>query len=138
MRAILIDPKKQNLTEVQICDDDKEHQTILRSKSITRAGHLCRYDNGLDALYVSNDPYEDGDGGGGPQLFFFFLNIDHDPPKLEDVHGLGLAFGTDLKGNVVDLRISVEELRKRIRFGFLAVTTDEELKKGITVNKLQK
>ena len=55
MRAILIDPEKRTLSEIQISNDDKEHRAILQCESVTRLARIGSYEQGVDGLYVSDE-----------------------------------------------------------------------------------
>jgi len=56
MRAILIDPERRTLTEIQLEDDDyRKIQATLRCRSFTTGAHLSgSIEEGFDAIYVSD------------------------------------------------------------------------------------
>jgi hypothetical protein len=114
MRAILIEPDKRTLTEIQLEDDDyRRIQKVLRCRSFTTGAHLSgSIEAGFDAVCVSDDPLEDRDD----PRFWFQVDATRSPPSSYPITGLGLAMGTDTEGAGCDVRISVEELTKRITF----------------------
>jgi hypothetical protein len=115
MRAILIDPERRTFTEIQMSDSDdyKEVQAVLRCRSFTTGAHLQgSIETGFDAIYVSDDSLEERDD----PRFWFQADADRDPPSSYPIAGLGLAMGVDEEGGGRDVRISVEELTKRITF----------------------
>ena len=62
MRAILIDPEKKSVTEIQMKNDYKEIQRILQCKSFTTAAHLSgSISKGFDAVYCSDDYLDERD-----------------------------------------------------------------------------
>jgi hypothetical protein len=114
MRAILIDPEKQTLTEVNLKGDDyREINAVLRCHSHTTGAHLSgSIETGFEAVYVSDDEFEDRDD----PRFWFQVDADRDPPSSYPIAGLGLALGIDTEGAGCDVKISIEELTKRITF----------------------
>jgi hypothetical protein len=114
MRAILIDPETQAITETQLNGDGyKEIEALLRCDSFTIGAHLRgSIEKGFDAVYASDDYLEDRDN----PRFWFQVDADRDPPSSFPIAGLGLACGTDTEGNGCDARISIAELRSRITF----------------------
>jgi len=114
MRAILIDPEKQTFTEIQLNGDDyREINSILCCRSHTLGAHLNgSIAKGFDAVYASDDCLEDRDD----PRFWFQVDAERDPPSSFPIAGLGLALGTDTEGAGCDVRISVEELAKRVTF----------------------
>jgi hypothetical protein len=119
MRAILIDPEKRTLIEIQLEDDDYQRiQGVLRCDSFTTGAHLSgSIDEGFDAIYVSDDelPEEPTAENPGPR-FWFQVDADRNPPSSYPLGSLGLAMGIDKEGAGCDVRISVEGLAKRITF----------------------
>jgi hypothetical protein len=114
MRAILIDPETRTLTEIQLDGDDyREINGVLCCRSHTLGAHLNgTIEKGFDAVYTSDDNLEDRDD----PRFWFQVDADRDPPSSFPIAGLGLALGTDTEGAGCDVKISVEELAKRITF----------------------
>lgn len=57
MRAILIDPKKKTVTEIQLKSDDyREIRTVLQCHSYTTGAHLGgSIAKGFDAVFVSDN-----------------------------------------------------------------------------------
>jgi hypothetical protein len=139
MRAILIDPEHRTLTEIQLKDDDyKRIQRVLRCRSFTTGAHLGgSIEKGFDAIYVSDDelPDEPTAENPGPR-FWFQVDANRNPPSSYPIGSLGLAKGTDTEGAGCDVRISVEELTKRITFtqrkfrGFKTFTGKEAEARG--------
>jgi len=119
MRAILIDPEKRTLTEIQLEDDDyRKIQATLCCRSFTIGAHLSgSLEEGFDAIYVSDDelPDEPTAEDPGPR-FWFQVDAERNPPSSYPLGSLGLAMGVDTEGAGCDVRISVEELSKRITF----------------------
>jgi len=115
MRAILINPEKKTITEIQMTEncDFREINRVLQCREHTSGAHLGgTISKGFDAVYVSDDQLEDRDD----PRFWFQVDADRDPPSSYPIAGLGLALGTDPEGNGCDVRISVDELTKRITF----------------------
>jgi hypothetical protein len=114
MRAILIDPEKRTITEIQLKGKGfRETNAVLRCHSHTTGAFLSgSLEEGFDAVYVSDDPLEERDD----PRFWFQVDADRNPPSSYPLAGLGLALGTDPRGASCDVGISVEELRRRITF----------------------
>jgi hypothetical protein len=114
MRAILIDPEKRTFTEIDLKRDDyREINAILRCDSHTTGAHLSgSLEEGFDAVYVSDDYLDERED----PRFWFQVDADRDPPSSYPIAGLGLALGTDTEGAGCDVKISVDELVKRITF----------------------
>jgi hypothetical protein len=113
MRAILIDPEKQTLTEVQIDRGYEAINAALGCGSFTTGaflnGNLSR---GFDSVAVSDDDMEDR----GDPSFWFQVDADRDPPSSFPIAGPGLAVGTDGQGEDCDVRIGIAELTQRVTF----------------------
>jgi hypothetical protein len=119
VRAILIDPEKQSLTEVQFeTGDCREIQQTLGCQSFVTDAFL--YDNtDEDSLYDDFDMIITGNDDAADMVyprFWFQVDADRAPPSSCPLAGLGLAVGSEWDGNPVDVQISVEELRSRITF----------------------
>lgn len=112
MRAILIDPEKRTVTEIQIGDDYKEIQKALRCDSFTAGAHLGGLEKGFDVVYVSDDNLEERDD----PRFWFQIDANRNPPSSFPIAGLGLAQGVDPEGNCCDVKITAAELASRITF----------------------
>src|SRR5262249_58058977 len=120
MRAILIDPEKRTVGEIAINGEPGvlpllSHETnrILGCNEHTLGAWLNgSISEGFDAVYASDDPLEDRDD----PRFWFQVDVDGNPPSSFPIAGLGLALGTDREGESCDVRISVDELAKRITF----------------------
>lgn len=113
MRAILIDPEKRSFTEVQIGRGIEDIYSLLRCQSFCIGAKLSgSLRNGFEAIIVSDDMLEDHDD----PKFWFQVDADHNPPSSYPIAGFGLASGTDPEGEVCDLKISIDDLKKRITF----------------------
>jgi hypothetical protein len=114
MRAILIDPEKRTLTEIQLKNGRyREINRILRCRSHTIGAWLSgTIEKGFDAISASDDDLEDRDD----PRFWFQVDVHRNPPSSFPIAGFGLAIGTDTEGATCDVKISVEELAKRITF----------------------
>jgi hypothetical protein len=114
MRALLIDPGRRTVTEVNLEDDDyRRIRTVLCCRSYTSGAHLRgSIEEGFDAVYVSDDPLEQRDD----PRFWFQIDADRDPPGSFPIAGPGLAMGVDTEGEGCDVRISAAELAARITF----------------------
>jgi hypothetical protein len=114
MRAILIDPEKHTVSEIQHRGGGfRETNRILGCNEHTLGAWLNgSISEGFDAVYASDDPLEDRDD----PRFWFQVDAERNPPSSFPIAGLGLALGTDREGKSCDVRISVDELAKRITF----------------------
>ena len=142
MRAILIDPEKQSLTEIQIEGNDyRETNKIIGSSRYALGAYLNgSFEDGFDAVAVSDDDMEERDD---PRLWFQ-VDADRNPPSSHPLAGRGLVVGTDPEGSSCDARISVEELRSRLTFtqrkfrGFETYTgADARARGGLVVVELK-
>jgi hypothetical protein len=113
-RAILIDPEKRTITEIQIEKGYEKIQEALGCRSFTAGSRPLTGSiaEGFDTLYVSDDDMEDRDD----PRFWFQVDTDRDPPSSYPIAGLGLAAGIDEEGGSCDVRISVADLTPRITF----------------------
>ena len=113
VRAILIDPEKRTVSEIQIEDGYKPIIAALQSESFTTAAHLSgSLSKGFDAVYASDDMLAERED----TRFWFQIDADRNPPSSHPVAGRGIALGTDKDGEGCVLRISVEELTTRVTF----------------------
>jgi hypothetical protein len=113
MRAILIDPEKQSISEIQVESGFENIQAALRCDCFTEGAYLSgSIEKGFDAVYASDDELSEEDN----PRFWFQVDADRNPPSSFPIAGLGLALGTDTEGNGCDVRISVAELTSRITF----------------------
>jgi hypothetical protein len=108
MRAILIDPEKQTLTEIQITDSDDEHLAILQCEDLHRGAVLSRDETGYDAIIVNNDSLSLDEPG-------FTVDGDGHPFVRRAIAMRYTPFG-DHRQDIIDLQISLAELTKRITF----------------------
>jgi hypothetical protein len=114
MRAILIDPEKKTVTEIQLKSGDyREIRAILQCHSIASSAHLGgSIAKGFDAVFVSDDLLEERED----PRFWFQVDASRDPPSSFPIAGRGVAMGTDSKGDACDVRIGVAELASWITF----------------------
>jgi hypothetical protein len=134
MRAILIDPEKRTIVEIEFEGDYRKIQEVIgcgrfASGSRPLNGSL---EEGFDSLYVSDDDMEDRDD----PRFWFQVDADRNPPSSYPLAGRGLVLGVDKVGESCDASISVAELTKRITFtqrkfrGFQSFTGEEAQARG--------
>ena len=105
MRVVLIDAKKREIREEDLRDDDDEGS--LKTLQDAVGGLIeCgfQYDNG-DCIYVNEE------GLFGPMDAFFFIEGSHQP-----FAGNGVLSGVDDSGDTVDAKMSIDELRQKVRF----------------------
>jgi hypothetical protein len=114
MRAILIDPEKRTVSEIQHSGGGyQETNRILGCDTHTLGAWLNgSISKGFDAVYASDDLLEDQDD----PRFWFQVDADRDPPSSFPITGRGVVLGTDWEGESCDAKISVEEVAKRITF----------------------
>jgi hypothetical protein len=137
MRAILIDPEKQSVTEIQLeTGDFREINKAIGCRSFTSGAFLSgSIEEGFDSVDVSDDDMEDRDD----PRFWFQVDADRNPPSSYPIAGRGLAVGTDKEGDTCDVRISINELRARIAFtqrkfrGFKTYTGAEAHARGADI-----
>jgi hypothetical protein len=114
MRAILIDPQTQTLTEIELKTGDFcEICTAIGCRSFTTGAFL---NGSLEAGFDSIDVSDDDMGGRPDPRFWFQVDADRDRPSSHPIAGRGLAIGTDKHGATCGLRIGLDELRARIAF----------------------
>jgi hypothetical protein len=137
MRALLIDPEKRTITEIEFEGDYRTIQAILGCSSFTNGSRPLNgsLEEGFDTLYVSDDDLEDRDD----PRFWFQVDADRDPPSSYPLAGLGLVLGVDEEGKGCNARISIAELTARITFtqrkfrGFEMFTGDAARARGADV-----
>ena len=113
MRAILIDPEKRELTEIQIGRGIEEIYAVLHCEQFTTGADLNgSLETGFDSILVSDDYLDERDEA----RYWFQIDTDRNPPSSHPIVGFGLALGADLKGESCDVRISVDDLAKRITY----------------------
>jgi hypothetical protein len=113
MRAILIDPENQTLTEIQIGEDSSELYKAIGCRDFTTGAFLNgSLAAGFDSILVSDDCMDDDDD----PRFWFQVDADRKPPSSHPIPGRGVALGAGTEGESCDVRISVDELRARITF----------------------
>lgn len=136
MRAILIDPEKRTINELQFEGGENGYKTIqaaLGCDSFTQGAYLNgSIEAGFDVLYVSDDEISEESS---PQ-FWFQVDANREPPSSYPLSGLGFVIGIDREGEECDARIGLDELRRRITFtqrkfrGFETFTGDAALARG--------
>ena len=116
VRAILIDPKQRTLTAIEIDTGLESIHEVLHCEHITASGRPLRgnLDDGFDSIYVSDDYLDER--GAEEMRYWFQVDADRNPPSSYPIAGYGLAHGTDDRGEMCDVGISIEELRPRITF----------------------
>ena len=121
MRAILIDPEKRTITEIEYHGPRDENDTTYLDEIRGLIG--CRrfaspvqlngsMEIGFDTLRVSDDYMEDRDD----PRYWFQVDADRDPPRWYPLAGRGLVVGIDTRGADCDASISIAELQARITF----------------------
>jgi hypothetical protein len=113
MRAILIDPVTKTLSEVQTKGyENKDFETILQCKAYSTDPLLRNtISKGFDIM-ASDDALDDRDD----PYFCFQIDADDNPPSSFPIAGRGLVVGVAKHGETCDLRMSVEDLTRRITF----------------------
>jgi hypothetical protein len=116
LKAYLIDPKAQTITEVKVGKSLPALYEILKCERITASGKALRgtITDGFDSIFVSDDDIE----GLSPEetKHWFQVDADRDPPSSYPICGRGLVHGTDKLGKMCDVTISIAEVRSRITF----------------------
>jgi hypothetical protein len=114
MRALLIDPEKRTITEIEFEGDYRKIQKVIGCRSFTSGSRPLNgsLEAGFDTLYVSDDYLEDRDD----PRFWFQVDADREPPSSYPLAGAGLVLGVDKAGKTCAARISVTELASRITF----------------------
>jgi hypothetical protein len=116
LKAYLIDPKAQTVTEVKVGKGLPALYDILKCKHITASGKALRgnYSDGFDSILVIDEPIEDLD----PEdtKYWFQVDADRNPPSSFPICGRGLVQGADKFGETCDVTISIAEVRSRITF----------------------
>ena len=116
LKAYLIDPKTQCVTEVKVGKGLQAIYDVLKCKHITTSGRALRgnYSDGFDSILVSDEPIEDLN----PEdtKYWFQVDADRDPPSSYPICGRGLVQGADKFGETCDVTISIAEVRNRITF----------------------
>jgi hypothetical protein len=115
MRALLIDPERRSVVEIQIDGSIDSICSALGCESFE--GHPWL--NG--SLATGGDTiYGDANGLFTEPPPRYFYQVDVDPPgpasTISACPGKGLVLGVDSKGDVCDASISVAELTARITF----------------------
>jgi hypothetical protein len=120
MRAILIDPAKRSISEVDVVvGDDVEIQKILRCDSF-KTGVFRRLNGSLetggDTLLVDDSYLRGYAEYRDDPPFWFQVDRGTSPPTSAAIPVRSLVIGYDRNGYHTDARISLEELTKRIIF----------------------
>lgn len=78
VRAILIDPEEQSLTEIEIGAHHEEIEGVLRYDSFAIGAHLGgSSEQGFNTVYVSDDEITEADS----PRDWFQVDADRDPPS---------------------------------------------------------
>jgi hypothetical protein len=114
MRALLIDPETQTISEINFEGDYKDIQRTIGCDRFASGSRPLNgsLETGSDSLYVSDDDYEDRD----PGRYWFQVDVDRNPPSSYPLAGKGLVLGVDENGATCAARISLDELYRRITF----------------------
>jgi hypothetical protein len=112
MKAFLIDPAKQQVTEIDFKGGAKAIREILGCCSFCEGSRPLRgnISVGWDGVLVGDDdlPRE--------ERYWFQVDADRDPPSSFPIAGRGLVVGADTEGNDCDAGIDIAELRQRVTF----------------------
>ena len=101
MKAILIDSINKEVKEVEIGKGIDEMYKFLQCECFTVASYLPKE----DAIFVDDEGLMNG-----TDVFFTYEGA-HQP-----FAGNGLIMGCDSKGNSVDCKIDINEVKKRVLF----------------------
>jgi hypothetical protein len=114
VRAILIDPEKRTVTEIQFAfESDRDIQKILGCRSFASRAHFRgSLETGFDAIYVSDDALE----GGNELRFWFQIDADRSSVSSYPIAGRGIVLGVDRDGATCDVGIGVAELQAHVTF----------------------
>src|SRR5262245_44215300 len=109
MRAILIDPEKRTITQIQLEPGIENICGVLKCRQVGTGAHLRgTIEEGFDIIFVSDD---DLAGRAEEELRCWFqIDADRNPPGSFPIAGLGLALGNNRYGEMCDVGISVAEL----------------------------
>jgi hypothetical protein len=133
MRAILIDPERRAIEEIDLPSASYEHIKAVLGGPVDTATWLNQaWDGSYDAVYV----LDNFDHLTEPPRFWFQIDTEgpdrDDPPMSFPIGGKGLILRVDERGRDCAAAISVEALTKRVRFtkrvfrGFRPVRPKEE------------
>jgi hypothetical protein len=113
VRAILVDPEQQSLTEVELDPhDERRFYQLVGSSTITDGATLIASSSrGWDAVFVNDEPM----GFRSSRRFWFQIDVELTPPTSDPLQGRGLVVGFS-KDGPHDVHIGIEELRSRITF----------------------
>ena len=101
LKVIVIDPETHTITEQVMPDHFEEINKLIGSRCFCLGTRL----KNEDILYVDDD-------GLYNEVLSFFV-IDGQPQPLA---GKGVFIGTDLEGNSVDIKTSLEAVKEMVRF----------------------
>ena len=103
MKAIFINTKDRTITEIEgQFSDYKEINKVLESRYMTHALEL----KGRDCVFVDDEGLLDE-----TQDNFFYYEKGHQP-----FAGHGIILGHDKKGNTADVKISLDEVKSKVKF----------------------
>lgn len=101
MKAILINPYDQTVTEVDYSGDYKEIYTLIEADCFD-----CARISRMDGIFVDDE-------GLLHNPTHFFMHAEYPSPLA----GKGLVVGCNEGGDSVDCKTTVEEVRAKVRFG---------------------
>jgi hypothetical protein len=107
MRAILINPQDQTITEVEFNGDYRHINQLIEADCFTAVRLGDKEENTIyvdDEGLLTDKPYVVG-----------MFRVDGDYPAY--LAGKGLILATDKRGNSVATKLDIEELKARIVFG---------------------
>ena len=107
MRAILIDPVKKVVTEVEYSGDFNQIYELIHASCFTMAGRV-----GRDSMYVDDEGLFD-------PKFGWFKWVSYPTPLA----GYGLLMGTDRAGETVAAVSKIEDLE--VEFGIIGKMGDQ-------------
>lgn len=114
MKAILIDPDTQTITDVDDnFEDFREIQRIIECSCFTIAGGIGEYPN-HDCVFCDDE--------GMLKFNLFFTKMDHYPTPLA---GRILVLGATADGGSTDVHITKTELTKQVQFMNIAQVKQE-------------
>jgi len=110
MRAILIDPEKQTISEIELDSDDyREIETVRKRRGFTHIVYLRgTSESDLELIYARGVPDADA-------RFWFEVDAGRCSPSCL-ITGPGLVLSTGIDRGGRDVSITIEELRARITF----------------------
>lgn len=112
MRAILIDPYTETVSEIQIDPNKNLHETIrcgmIDSVRLNRFTYMIVDDEGLVAIK------RDEHGNVSTRFFILCHPIDNEPLKF--IAGKAVIIGNDNAGEAADVKLDLEQAKASVRF----------------------